>query len=425
MNSNKQIAIVYPGYTRLIFAKIAGVSDFPASEKFIYWKKQEIEAGEVKRNPGRLLFTVEDKGLLIDLSKSTTTSYTFKKNEAGKYIKFYAYVEKFKSMQQSTVFYVEDKFITDVRIRCVKRIESNSLAFSVGEKIKLKISEYSVEESKVADSVKKSIKWMIKVGANTKERLVINGSVITGDEIEFVVPIDWAEKTVVVMPYLNIPTPKICVKLEGRRHCFSIDVKNVAEYIAKEMQVNITSKECIEIKEYNHKFWWGNPFNVIENKIMAYKLWKELVAKDCIWDHKSYIQSTYGQWVCNKKEGEYLKFFYDIWSNIHYGFVGKHADFLETELTNGAGYAQIGDNNKSLRSWETWREYLKNRFVDFGDADILGGFDDPKDQQAIKIGFYLYDNHKENLTGSLIINRLLEVYKKGKPLSIEQCEQHY
>lgn len=35
---------------------------------------------------------------------------------------------------------------------------------------------------------------------------------------------------------------------------------------------------------------------------------------------------------------------YDIWSNIHYGFVGRFVGFTEFELINGAGYAQICDN---------------------------------------------------------------------------------
>ena len=161
---------------------------------------------------------------------------------------------------------------------------------------------------------------------------------------------------------------------------------------------------------------------MIKNKKEAYRLWKEMVGAGCLWDHKSYIRQRFKNWSCNKDDKMPLKFNFDIWSNVHYGFVGKHVGFLELELLNGAGYAQIGDNNKSLKSWDTWKEYFENRVVDFGDADFLGGFDDPKDQQAIKVGFALYDAYKENLTSEQLIAKLIEIYNSGKPMSIEECK---
>jgi hypothetical protein len=168
-----------------------------------------IEKDEVAKNPLRLLFTLEDKGRIHDLSKDTMITYTFKKSEVGKYIKFYAYVENFETIQQSTIFYVEDKCNTNVRIKGVKRIDSDSSEVAVGQKIKLKVNEYNVSENKVSDSVKKDIKWMIKVGNEADERLIINGLVMTGDEIEFSVPEEWGEKEILFMPYLNIHTPNI------------------------------------------------------------------------------------------------------------------------------------------------------------------------------------------------------------------------
>jgi len=203
-----------------------------------------------------------------------------------------------------------------------------------------------------------------------------------------------------------------------------IDVKMVANYIVEEMLRNINSEICKNVQKFNHDFWWGSPFKVIENKKKAYKLWKRTVGAGCEWDHKKDILDNYGKWACNKKGENSLKFRFDLWSNIHYGFVGKHAGFLEIELINGAGWAQIGDNDKSLASWDTWKEYFKNRIVDIGDADFLGGFDDPCDQQAIKVGFYLYDKHKDNLTADILIEKLLEIYNNHKPIAIEKCEGH-
>lgn len=84
-------------------------------------------------------------------------------------------------------------------------------------------------------------------------------------------------------------------------------------------------------------------------------------------------------------------FFYDLWSNIHYGFIGKAVGFTEWELTAGAGAVQLKDNNRSWGAWAS--QYLKNRIKELGDADFLAAFDDASDNEAIKIGFRLYDRY--------------------------------
>ena len=67
-------------------------------------------------------------------------------------------------------------------------------------------------------------------------------------------------------------------------------------------------------------------------------------------------------------------FFYDLWSNIHYGFIGKAVGFTEWELTAGAGAVQLKDNNRSWGAWAS--QYLKNRIKELGDADFFVAFDD-------------------------------------------------
>ena len=73
------------------------------------------------------------------------------------------------------------------------------------------------------------------------------------------------------------------------------------------------------------------------------------------------------------------------------------------------------------------KQYVKNRFVDFGDADILGGFDDAEDTQAIKIGFSLFKKFgraPELLKPQDIINEIMLFYHNHKPLHVEKCEFH-
>lgn len=169
----------------------------------------------------------------------------------------------------------------------------------------------------------------------------------------------------------------------------------------------------------------GKVLDKVDGRIQAYNKWKALVAGNMMWDHKSAIIQLQNsqKWACDSTTG--LKFMYDIWSNIHYGFVGRFVGFTEFELINGAGYAQICDNKKSLWEWTT--AYVANRFVDIGDADILGGFDDAEDTQAIKAGFSLYNKFGKAvfaLTLQDIINAILSLYYKGKPIHVTKCEYH-
>ena len=417
MSSRKQIHIVHAGESRTVLAKINGKL---YSDKYITWKKQTFNEDDVKKNPYRHLFAIEDKGEILSFSKNLVLVISFSKKDVGKYIKIHAHVDEFSLLRQSTVFYVEDTHKTDVRVKEVKRVDSDKKNIYVGDKIKLKVN-YSVAETKVSNATKKNVKWMVCVGSEKEERLTVDGIVIKGGEIEFMAPEAWANKNIIFMPFLNKHTKEVSITQFCKKH---FDVKILAEYIQEEMVTNMNSQECLTIKKYNYDFWYGSPLDIIKNKKMAYRLWKDLVAAGKIWDHKAEIFDDYGEWSCNKDKTKPLKYGFDIWSNIHYGFVGKHAGFLELELLNGAGYAQIGDNNKSLKSWETWKEYLKSRTVDLGDADFLGGFDDPKDQQAIKIGFRLYDNHKDALTIEHIIDELNSVYEKKKPINILECEEH-
>lgn len=214
--------------------------------------------------------------------------------------------------------------------------------------------------------------------------------------------------------------------IKEEKVCQYDDVILVADYIEDEMLKNRFSEIVKKTAKYNDDFVNGKPEDLVKrvkNKYEAYKLWAGLVGKGCDWDYKSKIQNDYEDWSCNKKGKTSLKFYFDIWANVHYGYVGKCAGFTEFELLNGDGVAQLKDNNKSLDSWDTWEDYLKNIIGDLDEGDILGGFEDPADQQAIKVGFALYDSFS-NMTVDRLITKLIMKYYSGKPIHIVKCEQH-
>jgi hypothetical protein len=62
--------------------------------------------------------------------------------------------------------------------------------------------------------------------------------------------------------------------------------------------------------------------------------------------HKPYILKTFNFRNLKRpqqhhKLGNFI-YYHDIWSNLHYGYVGTAAGFSESELLDGAGIEQIG-----------------------------------------------------------------------------------
>ncbi len=238
--------------------------------------------------------------------------------------------------------------------------------------------------------------------------------------------------------------------------CPYISVIEIAQYLCREIQVNSKSGHVKEIRNLLTSYNKGGmaaqkalssmtPFgrafvqstpshsllfsaaisDKIEGRIKAYTKWKGLVAAGCPWDHKKAIQRLQGyqHWSCDKNK--HFLFFYDLWSNIHYGFIGKAVGFTEWELTAGAGVAQLKDNK---RSWGTWAsQYLQNRIRELGDADFLAAFDDASDNEAIKIGFRLYDRYGGTpsfLTAQAILDEIYKSYQNNKLVNIKKCPNH-
>ena len=128
------------------------------------------------------------------------------------------------------------------------------------------------------------------------------------------------------------------------------------------------------------------------------------------WDYKVNIEYRWGNaqktnFMAIGKEEEVV-FYYDIWANIHFGYLGRVGGFSENELLRGAAIEHAGSNPGQFR-------------------------DDPSDIASTKIGFRLYSNsmkapvteqsllwqiyfHKDELNKAVIKkggNRILRVYR--------------
>ena len=179
-----------------------------------------------------------------------------------------------------------------------------------------------------------------------------------------------------------------------------------ADYIVREMKTNPFSIRGRQIYDANHydinayyKQWEDAPWYgklssrktymemLAEQKLRAYALWADIVGPGQQWDHKLDLQELLkAEW--NKgwhKYGDH-DYFYDIWSNIHYGYVGVAVGFTAAELINGAGIAQaLDDAARAIRKGRlpTMQSHPEN-------GSWPASADDRPDHISIKLGCDLY-----------------------------------
>jgi len=200
-------------------------------------------------------------------------------------------------------------------------------------------------------------------------------------------------------------------------------MEKLADYIAGEMNRNIHDPAVLEMKELNSydpeaetKKFMELPlylrlgqdpqfYNMaLGKKAKAFAIWTKQVGQGQDWDHKPKIQDIFGAnpW---HKQGAY-NYYYDIWSNIHYGYVGVAGGLSDGVQLDGAGLEQIGS--------DTWR-FIKNpkRFDGPRRTEGVEGmraWDDAPDRVSIIIGMNLYREYPNGgVTAKIIMDKVLAV----------------
>jgi hypothetical protein len=118
---------------------------------------------------------------------------------------------------------------------------------------------------------------------------------------------------------------------------------------------------------------------------------RNMVKGGAAWDYKKAIRDEYGKWSADPKRG--VVYYFDIWGNIHFGYIGTAIGFTETRLLDGAGIAHAIENKSQPLS----------KIIA---AVINGGgrkFDDPLDQVAIRVGIGLWKRHGAAVTAKQIL----------------------
>ncbi|VVO12277.1 polymorphic toxin type 44 domain-containing protein [Pseudomonas fluorescens] len=201
-------------------------------------------------------------------------------------------------------------------------------------------------------------------------------------------------------------------------------MEELATYIAGEMNRNIKHTAVLKMKELINydssaaarKFlelpWYARlagPPNVnaiaLAKKLEAMAIWTKQVGQNMEWDHKPKLRTMYNNEV-RHKQGKY-DYYYDIWSNIHYGYVGVAGGLSESVLLDGAGVEQIGSDTKR------WFEDSKKNPGPHLTASLFDGlraFDDITDRVAISIGVKLVKQYSSGgVTAEIIMDEVLAV----------------
>jgi len=205
-------------------------------------------------------------------------------------------------------------------------------------------------------------------------------------------------------------------------------MEELATYIAGEMNANINSPEVRQMRDLNSfdaaanmKEYETLPFYLrlgpgpdfysmaAGMQAKAFAIWAERVGQNRPWDHKQKIRAAFGGiW---HKQGKY-DYFYDIWSNIHYGYVGRVAVFSESVLADGAGAEQIvSDSWGKVSDITKPLERRKHRGPHRAeDVDGLRAWDDAPDRISISIGIKLFNQHPMGrITAKMLMDEVLAV----------------
>jgi hypothetical protein len=206
-------------------------------------------------------------------------------------------------------------------------------------------------------------------------------------------------------------------------------MEELASYIAGEMNRNIAHPSVLKMKKLNsydpaaetRKYmelpWYAmtgssSPQTVAyANATAALALWTERVGQNRPWDHKLKILTLFGGNV-RHKQGRH-EYFYDIWSNIHYGYVGMAAGFSENALLDGAGAEQIISDSMRKIQELAYKPANERRLPGPNrSADISGlrAWDDAPDRISIGIGIKLYRQYaSQSISAQVIMKEVLSI----------------
>ena len=116
----------------------------------------------------------------------------------------------------------------------------------------------------------------------------------------------------------------------------------VAIWTTREMVRNVQSVTLKTILVLNKMNRNSVGIAATSSKLSALALFGWMVRQRGPWDPKPYIED-HSIPPHSQQIGQYW-YYYDVWGNVMFGYLGVAAEFSESELLNGAGLEQIGSD---------------------------------------------------------------------------------
>ncbi len=192
----------------------------------------------------------------------------------------------------------------------------------------------------------------------------------------------------------------------------------IAQYMANQITFNAISKEVRLMRELNifnihqclkdsAKLPWLAQLlgqdclsQTMTHHQAALLIWTLKVAQNSAWDHKPYIRSCFRQRSATEQHFHAYgkrRYYYDIWSNIHYGYVGKASGFSDAMLLDGAGLEQI------VSTLLAGKRPVRRGSI----TGKLRDWDGQIDRASIQLGINLYQRHRVVLPASTLLDAVL------------------
>lgn len=168
----------------------------------------------------------------------------------------------------------------------------------------------------------------------------------------------------------------------------SSEFESVVDYIFTEMARNATSDfaQVASMHLYEMCFETFMSYCIDKGKYTnAYGMWAQKVCSECDWDHKPKLRDLFGMDLADNDSlyidipGTNYRIRYDIWSNIHYGYVGTEIGFDAGDLIMGANA-----------------------------GDSVTGINEAPDDVAVQIGIDLRKNYSaDELTSQMVYDAVI------------------
>ena len=144
------------------------------------------------------------------------------------------------------------------------------------------------------------------------------------------------------------------------------------------------------------------------SRLGAYALWAWMVRQGGPWDPKGRIREQFHSVYQPLRDG--YEYYYDVWGNVMYGYLGTALGFSETELFEGAGAEQIGSDIGYTIMWRDLGRLPRQRIPEAGS---LAAFEHPQDRVGIEIGIELWREYGVRFTPEILEEAIV---RRGKEL---------